>query len=130
MMYLVVMVEDIDSQKNDQENLRKSEARFKAMFDNTSVGVAIMSLERRVLDLNHAAELIIGRTKAELKDLDPAVLSHPDDVTVGQQEFGEMILGSDPGFPWRSGMFSKTMIIFGHGLLIRALLMAVKTHNI
>ncbi len=97
-MYLVVMVEDIDSQKNDQENLRKSEARFKAMFDNTSVGVAIMSLERRVLDLNHAAEMIIGRTKEELKDLDPAVLSHPDDVTVGQQEFVEMISGKRSGF--------------------------------
>jgi len=97
-MYLVVMVEDIDSQKKDQENLRKSEARFKAMFDNTSVGVAIMSLERRVLDLNHAAQMIIGRTKEELKDLDPAVLSHPDDVNVGHQEFIEMISGKRSGF--------------------------------
>ncbi|MHB8133556.1 MAG: PAS domain S-box protein [Anaerolineaceae bacterium] len=97
-MYLVVMVEDIDSQKNDQENLRKSEARFKAMFDNTSVGVAIMSLQRRVLDINHAAEMIIGRTKEELKDLDPAELSHPDDVAVGHQEFVEMISGKRSGF--------------------------------
>ena len=98
MMYLIAMVEDIDSQKNDQENLRKSEARFKAMFENTSVGVAVMSLNRRILDINHAAEKIIGRTKAELTDLDPAELSHPDDIQIGQIEFADMVSGKRPGF--------------------------------
>jgi PAS domain S-box-containing protein len=97
-MYLVVMVEDIDAQKKDQENLRTSEARFQAMFANTSVGMALMSLDRHVLKINQAALDIVGRTREEIFNMDPSQLSHPDDVEIGKQEFGEMLEGKKAGF--------------------------------
>ena len=42
--YVVAMIEEITEQKKAQENLVQSETRFRAMFDNTSVGIALTDL--------------------------------------------------------------------------------------
>ena len=54
-LYIVGMVIDIDKQKHAAEELHKSQAQFQAIFDNVAVGVAVMTLGRRVLAMNTAA---------------------------------------------------------------------------
>jgi PAS domain S-box-containing protein len=98
LLYLVVMVEDIDQQKKDQEHLRESEARFRAMYDNTAVGTAMMSLDRKIISLNQASVRMVGYTLEELIDRDPSSLSHPEDVEIGREDFQNMVLGKIPGF--------------------------------
>ena len=93
LIYLVTMVEDINQQKQDQETLRESEARFKAMFDNTSVGIAMTDLDRNIIQINEAAARITGYTHDEMMHINPVDLAIPSDRLIGQEALQDMIAG-------------------------------------
>ena len=95
--YLVSMTEDITSQKLAQEHLQASEARFRAMFDNTSVGIALTDLNRKIIQVNEAAAHITGYTQDELQNINPIDLSLPEDRLIGQDALQEMIAGQRDG---------------------------------
>ncbi len=59
LVYLVTMVEDINQQKQGQEMLRESEARFKAMFESSAMGVLILDVNSMTLRANTAARSIL-----------------------------------------------------------------------
>jgi len=92
-LYLIGMLVDITEQKYAQESLKESQARFQAMFDNASVGMAMLTLERRIVMLNQTAQTMIGYTFEELTDVDPADLSVPEDRQVGAEQFGDLVAG-------------------------------------
>ncbi len=93
LLYLVVIAEDIDERKRAVEELRESEARFRAMYNNAAVGMATISLDRRILNLNETSARITGYTVEELLNTDPGRLSHPDDAAVGMAQFSDLIAG-------------------------------------
>jgi PAS domain S-box-containing protein len=92
-MYLVGMVMDIDQQKHAADELRKSQARFQAIFDNVAVGVAVMSLERKPIAFNTTAEHIVGYTAEELRDVDPRSLAVLEDRNMDSEWFKELVEG-------------------------------------
>jgi PAS domain S-box-containing protein len=92
-LYMVGMVIDISEQKRILADLQDSEARFRAMFDNVSVGMSMMSLDRRALSVNQAAARITGYTVEELSGINAALLSYPADRQIGMAEFQELVAG-------------------------------------
>ena len=92
-LYLVAMSEDIDQQKHDQEALRELETRFRAMFDNVAVGMALMTLDRKVLKINQTAAHIIGYPVEEAPQLNPSELAIPEDRLLDRELFQELIAG-------------------------------------
>jgi PAS domain S-box-containing protein len=92
-LYIVGMVMDIDKQKHAAEELHKSQAQFQAIFDNVAVGVAVMTLGRRILAINTAAERIIGYALDELQGVDPRILAAPEDRGLDVELFQELIEG-------------------------------------
>ncbi len=91
--YVVAMLDEITEQKNAQDNLRETEARFRAMFDNVSVGMSLMGLDRRAMAVNQATERIIGYSAEEIPNVDISLLTFPDDREIGVKEFGELTVG-------------------------------------
>ncbi len=91
--YIAGMLEDITLQKQAQEDLRESEARFRAMFDNTAVGMALMGLDRNVLAVNQAASRIIGYSTTELLYINPVDITYAEDRAVNQEEFKDLVMG-------------------------------------
>jgi PAS domain S-box-containing protein len=91
--YIVVMVEDIDAQKHILLNLQESEARFRAMFDNTSVGIALTGLDRTIIQVNEAAARITGYPLEELKKINPVDLAVPEDRELSQDVLQELVTG-------------------------------------
>ena len=77
-LYLVGMVVDIDEQKKAQAELEESEKRFRAMFENSSVGIVLTSLDRTILQINEAAVRITGFSRDELMKINPSQLSIPE----------------------------------------------------
>ena len=92
-LYLVTMVEDIDAQKQAQEELRISEARFRAMFENMAVGFGLMSLDRRVLKVNQYMIQLTGYPNDELLALNPTEFAHPEDRSKDRELYQELIMG-------------------------------------
>jgi PAS domain S-box-containing protein len=75
------------------DDLNQSEARFRAIFDNASVGMALMTLDRHVVEINHTAEVITGYSVEEMRQMDPAVLALSEDRYLDREMFQELIGG-------------------------------------
>ena len=91
--YVIGMLVDIDEQKQVLTKLKESEARFRAIFENVSIGMALVGLDRRILALNERTEKIIGYTPEEMIGRSPTFLSHPEDLQIGMEGFQELVAG-------------------------------------
>jgi PAS domain S-box-containing protein len=91
--YLVAMIEDINERKHMLDDLLRSQARFQAVFENAAVGIAIMGLDRRALEINPVAEKIVGYEAQELYNIDPRNLALREDLSVDSDLFPELISG-------------------------------------
>lgn len=60
--------------------LRRSEARFRAIFDRAPIGIQIADMEGRFVAVNRAAEEMLGYTADEMRGMHWTDITHPDDV--------------------------------------------------
>jgi PAS domain S-box-containing protein len=73
--------------------LRKSEARFRAMFESTAIGSHVTDLRGRVLSTNRSLEELLDYDAEELAGRSQRDLTHPDDREREEQLFEEMSAG-------------------------------------
>ena len=69
---------DIEDLKLAEEGLRKSEERWRAVFENSAIGVALTDLSGRFLFTNSAYQKMLGYTEEELRKLTFLELTHED----------------------------------------------------
>ena len=78
---LVAVVRDITERARAEEQLRRSESRFRATFDDGPVPMAVVSLEgRRIVEANQAMVDITGYPRDRLIGMVATDLVHPDDL--------------------------------------------------
>lgn len=111
-VYIIGMVLDIDDKKRAQLELRQSEARLRAMFDNAVIGMTLSTLDRRVLQMNEALARITGYSLDDLKNLHPTDLAHPEDRHLGKDEFAELLAGKRSVFTLERRYIHKSGRIF------------------
>jgi len=89
---------DVTDLKRAERDLRESEIRFRAVYERSPVGIALVdSLTGCFLQVNPKFCEIAGRSENELRDVEVASITHPDDVAVGKdhlQGLAEEKLGS------------------------------------
>lgn len=73
------MLVDITERKGADEALRRSEERFRGVFETSLVGVVILTPDARFLQVNRAFCSITGYSEGELRARDWAGITHPDD---------------------------------------------------
>ena len=71
---------DITEQKHAEEELRKSEAKFRGVFEDTNVGIALGSAEGTVIEVNEEYLKITGYTRDEFINLNYVEITHPEDL--------------------------------------------------
>ncbi|MFN3652381.1 MAG: PAS domain S-box protein [Armatimonadota bacterium] len=69
---------DITPRKEMEEQLRQSEARFRAMFQQAGVGIALIDLDGRYLLANPRFCRILGYSREELHGMRFQELTHPE----------------------------------------------------
>jgi PAS domain S-box-containing protein len=79
------VVFDITDRKTTELALQNSEERFRAMFAQAPVGMALTTRRGAVLEANDAFLTMLGRTLDEVTGSDTAPLTHPDDVEATRQ---------------------------------------------
>jgi diguanylate cyclase (GGDEF)-like protein/PAS domain S-box-containing protein len=84
---------DVTEQKLSEHALRASERRFRAIFDGSSVGIAQVDLEGRILEVNRALGDLLGREAEELVGSMLVDHVHPDDAQIVEEQFGPIAAG-------------------------------------
>jgi PAS domain S-box-containing protein len=73
--------------------LQQSEARFRAMFEDAGIGIALVGLDRRPLEANAALIKMTGYTPEEFFKLSGTDLSYPEDADIGMPELKDVLEG-------------------------------------
>jgi len=79
---LVSTITDVTAQRDAEERLRESEARFRRTFELAGSGMAHIGLDRRFIRVNRRLCEILGYPEDELLRLTGRQISHPDDLDV------------------------------------------------
>jgi len=69
---------DIEDRKRAEQTLRKNEERWRSVFENSAIGVALTDLNGRFLATNHVYQTIVGYTEEELRALSFLDVTHED----------------------------------------------------
>src|SRR6266853_1882705 len=69
---------DHEERKRAEDALLKSEERWRSVFENSAIGVALSDLNGRFLATNHVYQTIVGYTEEELRALYFLDLTHED----------------------------------------------------
>jgi formate hydrogenlyase transcriptional activator len=72
------LLTDIDDRKQFEEALRKSEERWRSVFDNSAIGVALTDQGGRFLATNSAFQKMLGYSEEEIGTLTFLELTHED----------------------------------------------------
>jgi PAS domain S-box-containing protein len=81
-----------------QERLRESDERFRALFAAAATGIAIAEPEGKYVQANAAYCRLVGYTEDELRSLDFAALTHPEDLELNVRLRKEMLAGERDSF--------------------------------
>ncbi|MGK7933473.1 MAG: PAS domain S-box protein [Microcystaceae cyanobacterium] len=84
---------DITEQKQIQQAIAASEAQLRAIFDNAAVGIALGTVEGRVIKVNHALIKMLGYQLSDLLQMHFADFTHPDDLQSELEAFQELLKG-------------------------------------
>jgi PAS domain S-box-containing protein len=79
--------------KQAEEALRESEERFHQAFENAAIGMALVSLDGRWLQVNRSLCEMLGYSEQELLALTFQAVTHPGDLQIGTHYFQQMLSG-------------------------------------
>ncbi len=89
----------IISRKFTEQMLKKSEERFKTMFEEAPLGIGLFELESgRARQINRKFAEIVGRSREEMMQMDWQSITHPDDMEANDAKRGMMFAGTIDGF--------------------------------
>jgi PAS domain S-box-containing protein len=77
---LVGTMQDVTAGRRAEENLRASEERFRSIFEQGPMGIAIVDATLRILEVNDAFAEMVGRDLDGFQGVTLTEITHPDDV--------------------------------------------------
>lgn len=106
----------------NQKKLQESEEKFKASFENAGIGMALVDLNGRWLQVNQALCNIVGYSEQELLTMDFQTITHPDDLKTDLEYVQDLLAGKIHSYQMEKRYIHKnghTMWILLNGSIVR-----------
>lgn len=87
--------------------LQESEERFRYLFAQAPIGIALETVDRRILEVNPALCSMLGYSSDELLSATCSRISHPEDEAVELALFDELRRGIRPSYRIEKRFFRK-----------------------
>ncbi len=96
--YVISMIEDITERREAEQALRISEQRFRAVFENSGLGVVLIDGEGRTVMVNPALRRLLGfgpddQLAVAEGRADYEVVTHPDDLPMTREVYRSLSSG-------------------------------------
>jgi len=91
--FYATIARDMTRERAAEAALRASEERFRIAFQQAPVGMALLDLDGRYVQVNDAYCLTVQRPRDELVGLWPSSITHPDDVADSLRAVRRLISG-------------------------------------
>ncbi|MBI5249645.1 MAG: PAS domain S-box protein [Desulfomonile tiedjei] len=82
---------EINERVRVEQALRESEERYRAVFNNASVGINMSNRHGKFLETNSASSHMLGYTQSELELLSVFDVTHPDDLEASRRKLSELV---------------------------------------
>ncbi|MCF2151588.1 PAS domain S-box protein [Desmonostoc muscorum LEGE 12446] len=90
-----MIMADVTAAKQTEVALRESEERFRAMFNQAAVGISLVALDGRFLQVNPALCEITGYSHEELMQMNFQQITHPDDLEADRENARRVLAQED-----------------------------------
>jgi two-component system NtrC family sensor kinase len=101
---IAIAARDVTQRFRIHEALQQSEVRFRAIFENAVLGVALSDPSGKLLASNPALHRMFGYSEEELRE---RTVAHPEDVALESKLFRELVAGSLPSYQLEKRYFHK-----------------------
>ena len=94
--FTIGMAEDITARREVEQAGRESEARFRSVFENSSVGIALIRPDQQILEVNAAFCRMLGCSRSEILSRPSNHWTHSDDRLRYAEENDRLFRGEVP----------------------------------
>lgn len=84
---------DVTERKRAEYELKKSEARFRAVYEGAEIGIVTLDRKGRIVGANPALQEMLGYTEKELKQKYMVDFTYPEDIEQGAQSAAQLMAG-------------------------------------
>jgi two-component system, cell cycle sensor histidine kinase and response regulator CckA len=110
-LYLFGVMMDISDQKRAEAALKSSEQRFKAVFFNAAIGVALVDQSGMIIESNPAFQDLVGYSGEELREMRIADVTHPEDYPENLRLFKDLMEGNLESYQYEKRYIRKDRTI-------------------
>lgn len=93
--------------KDAQDATTESEGRFRHLFEQAPLGMAVETLDGKIVHVNNAFQAMTGYSEQEIQGLGCARMSHPDDAVAEEKLFRELQQDVRPWYVIEKRFFRK-----------------------
>ncbi|MFB2833400.1 PAS domain S-box protein [Floridanema evergladense] len=105
---VLLIVRDVSDRKRMEAALRESEERFRRAFDDAAIGMALVALDGRFLQVNRAICEITGYSEVEILGSFFQNITHPDDLEADLEYVRQVLAGERRTFQMEKRYIHKS----------------------
>jgi PAS domain S-box-containing protein len=98
-----------------EELRRESEVRFRTIFENAGLGTSLVDRQGHPIKCNPAVQKMLGYTENELRGMAFTEFTHPDDIDLDWNLYGELVAGKRDKYEIEKRYIKKNgELMWGH----------------